>query len=1018
MTLTDFSIKRPVFAWIIMFVLIFFGVLAYFNMEISENPDVDYPTVYVSYEYPGASPEVVENDILIPAESALVAMQGIRVMYSSASRGSGRISLEFDLGKNIDLALQEVNTLVSFAQSSLPDVVNLPTVYKSNVDDRPIMYVGISSPVLKQREIMVVFRDQIQDRLTTVEGVSEVNPFGYQEPILRVDLNPSQLKRYQLTADDVVQAITLQHVEQPAGLIEKGESETSLRIMGEMAKVEEFKRLRITRRGGGANYATIRLEDVANVTEGLENLRQESRVQGSPGISMGIRKQRGVNAAATGQAIRKRIDELNKEYRGVLELGVNFDSTTFIAESIDELVFTLALSAGLTSIVCWLFIGSFSATLNVLLAIPTAIIGSLIFLYLLGFSLNTFSLLGLTLSIGIVVDDAIVMLENITRYMQKGYGRVAAAFKGAREISFAVLATSVALIAIFVPIAFLKGIEGRFFLEFAVALSIAVALSSLEALTLAPMRCSQFLVLQKRRSFLGRAFERFIMRITNAYVRVLTTVIRYKKSTVVLSLLLFGGSMYGLRYIPTELAPDQDRGVIFISARGPEGTNLHYMRPRMLALETMLLNHPMVNRVIVRSGGRGGGQGNTGFAVVVLKPYQERSQGQMEIADELRDKTKDIEGVQFFVNARSGSAFSGRRGNALEFTLFGPDAEKQKELYQRLKAKMDADSDITGTRSDDLILLPEWHIVPDRKMAARYGVEVSEINRTVNSMIQGVIAAQYTSGGRRFDIVVQSDLKYKEDIAQLKNFEVRNYRGELVPLSKVVKIEKGSGPLSLYRENRARGLRVDAGLKEGAIYGTVVSRIQNWAAEILPPAYVLKFEKTPTGELQKILLIMFMGLLVAYLVLAIQFNSFADPAIIFLAVPFALMGALLALFLGGETLNVFSGVGILLTLGIVKKNSILIVEFTNQLRDQGLALQEALVTASKERLRPILMTNLATLAAAIPPAMALGPGNETRIPMALTVIGGVSLSLLVTLLVVPAAFAWVKPKRILIVEDQ
>jgi multidrug efflux pump len=1012
MSLSSISIQRPVFAWILMFALIFFGYLSFRKMGINDNPDVDFPKIQVSYSYEGATPEVIEKDIIETVENVLVSIEGIRNIDSTADRGSASIQLEFEIDRNIDFALQEVQTLLGRAQRSLPGSIDPPVVTKSNAADEPLMYLNLRSEKLTDRELMILYRDIVRDRLSTIEGVAETRAFGFHEPLLRVDLDANKLNKYQLSANDVVTSIEREHKELPAGRLEFEDSEQTLRIMGEAHEVEEFANMVISRRGGSPNFVDIRLKDVANIYEGLENIRRTSYFNGQRALGIAVQKQSGVNAVATADRVKERLSEIAKDLPEGSLLGVNFDRTVFIRESVNELIFTLLLSALLTSLICWLFLGSWSATFNILLAIPTAIIGTFIFIDMLGFTLNTFSLLGLALAIGVVVDDAIIMLENIVRYMQMGWDRVNASFKGAREITFAVIATTAALISIFIPIAFMNSIEGKFFMEFAATLSIAVALSSLEALTLAPMRCAQFLKTEVRDSKFGRAFDSGMNGLRDFYKRTLIWSLAHRWVPLVISIIFFVISMLAVFKLPTEFAPSEDRGVIRAQFIAPDGKSLEYTTRKLLEFEKLVSANPAVDRTFFAAGGFGqGGQSNRGTGIIVLKERDQRTQSQTQAADALREEAKKVEGIKVFLTDRFGGPFGGRRGSPLEFTLNGPDPVKQKEYFKAMQEKMLASQMMVGTRSDDMLTLPEVHIKPNREKAIHRGTEVSEIASVINATFGGVVAGQYTDRSRRFDIWVQLKKEDREKLKDINKLFVRNNRGELLPLIEVVDIEETSGPQQIYREDRIRGLRVDSELATGVTLGQAIIEVRKIAAEILPADYFIRFNETPDSKLYDTLLIMLMGLIIAYMILAIQFNSFIDPFIVYLAIPFGITGSFIGLLLGGQSLNVYSAIGILLTMGIVKKNSILLVEFTNHLRDQGLELKEALAEACPTRLRPILMTTAATLAAAIPPALALGPGNETRIPMALTVLGGVTLSTFFTLYLVPCVYIFINPIR-------
>lgn len=1013
MTLSQISIQRPVFAWILMFGLIFFGVLSFNQMGINENPDVDFPTIRVNYSYPGATPAVVEKDVIEPVESVLVSIEGIRNLSSTADRGSASVQVEFEVNRDIDFALQEVQTLLGRAQRELPDSIDPPVVTKSNAADEPIMYLNITTDSLTDRELMILFRDQIRDRISTVEGVAEIRAFGYHEPMLRVDLDAKKLSDYQLTANDIIQSIQSEHKELPAGRLELGESEDTLRIMGEASKLEEFQNMVISRRGGAPNFASIRLKDVATLYLGVENTRRISRLNGQKAMGMAVQKQRGVNAAATADRVKERLKTINTSLPQGTVMGVNFDRTQFIRESVDELVFTLLLSALLTSLICWMFLGSWSATINILLAIPTAIIGTFIFINWFGFTLNTFSLLGLALAIGVVVDDAIIMLENIVRYFQMGWDRVNAAFKGSREITFAVIATTAALVSIFVPITFLNTLEGKFFFEFAVTISVAVILSSLEALTLAPMRCSQFLRVEPRKTSFGKNFEIGITFLRDKYAKCLSWSLRHRWSVLMGSSLIFIGAMLSLKDLPKEFAPPQDRSVLFCIFLAPDGKSLEYTAGKISEFEKIVSAQSGVARQFMAVGGFGaGGQSNRGNGVIILKNPDERELSQFEIAEQLRKSVKgQLKGIRVFIRDRFGGALGGRRGSPLEFTILGPNPEIQKESYFKMKEEMEKTGLMRGIRSDDVLTLPEVHIIPNREKAIARGVEVSEIAEIVGTTFGGMAATQYTDRSRRFDVWVQLKEKNRQQKADVENILIRNNRGETLPLSEVVDVVSTEGPQKIYREDRIRRVRVDSNLSKGVTQGAAIAEVREIAQKVLPKDYRIDFEETPDSKLFDTMIIMLLGLTIAYMVLAIQFNSFLDPWIVFLAIPFGLTGSFLGLFLGGQSLNVYSVIGILLTMGIVKKNSILLVEFTNQLRDQGKNLNEALKEACPVRFRPILMTTLATLAAAIPPALSFGPGSETRVPMALTVLGGVALSAFFTLFLVPCAYSLIGPKR-------
>ncbi len=1000
-----------------MFTLILFGALGFSKLGINENPDVDYPTISISYEYKGATPEVVEKDILEPVESILVAMQGIKDMTSTAGRGQGRITLEFGLDKDIDFALQEVQTLLGRAQRQLPSTIETPTVTKSNAADDPILYLGLISTKLNERELNVLFKDGVVDQLTTIEGVSEVRAFGSRDPMIKVDVNANKLQKFQLTIADITQTLSRESVELPAGKFETLENETSIRVLGEGKTVNDFKNMIISRRGGKANYTPITLSQVANIHYGVENRTRISRINGIPSLSMPIYKQRGVNAVDVAERVKAKVKEISKSLPDGTSLSVNFDRTAFIRLSINELIQNLIISALLTSLVCWIFLNSISATVNILLAIPTAIIGTFAFMYLFGFTLNTFSLLGMTLAIGIVVDDAIVMLENIVRYAKEGHDKVQAAFKGSKEITFAVLATTAVLIAIFAPITLMPGIEGRFFQEFALTICIAVSLSSLEALTLAPMRCSQFLNITSRGIFIHRWVDNGVAVSRKLYLKCLEYSLLNRVKVLLFSAGFVIVSFLSFFYIDKEFAPEADRSFMFVVFIAPDGKSLDYTDSKVKEYEAIAMKNKNIERIIVAvGGGRGATTGNRGFGVILLKDQSKRSLSQFEVASQLRKELSGIKGIKIIIRDRMGSAIGGRRGSPIEFTVTGPELAIQQDLFSKLQKEMEASKLMVGIRSDDIGQLPEVHIIPNRLKAQQRGVEINTIAETLNAGVGGVSPVKYTENGRRYDVFVQLA---EEDRSErtISSLLLQNNRGEFVSLKDVVKIENAFGPLSIYRENRARGIRVDANLAKDVPQSKAIKFIKDLSLKILPAGYSIKFSKDLDESMFGILLIMLLGLVMAYMLLASQFNSFSDPVTVFLAIPFGLCGAFIALWLSGSTLNIYSMIGILLTIGIVKKTSILIVEFSNQLRKENLETKNAILKACETRFRPILMTTFTTIASALPAAVILGAGSETRQPMALVIIGGVFLSTIFTLIVVPCFYSLIARKQKVILEE-
>jgi hydrophobe/amphiphile efflux-1 (HAE1) family protein len=1022
------AIRNPVFTWMIMAALIVFGGISFSRMGVSQLPDVDFPNVNVSYNLEGAAPEVMETTVVDPVEDVLMSIAGIQNITSNARSGSASINIEFDLNKNIDVAVQEVQTALGRAQRRLPTDIEPAVITKSNPEDQPIIWLAVSSETMSTMDFMAYVRDHLKDKFSTVPGVTEVFMGGYVDPALRVWVSAKKLNQYSLTVEDILSTISTESVELPSGRIETQDKEINVRTLGEANTVEEFQNLVIGRRGGGANFNPIKLGQVTVIEDGLNDIRRKSRAMGKPAIGLGIRKQRGSNAVAVGDAVLKRLEEVRPQLPPGMTIGVNSDSTKFIRESVSELNRTLIEAGLLTALVCWLFLGSWSATLNVILAIPTSIVGSFIVLYACGFTLNTFTLLGLSLAIGIVVDDAIMVLENIVRHREMKKGKVESALEGSKEIYFAAMAATVAIIAIFLPVAFMKGLIGRYFFQFGVTISVAVALSLLEALTLTPMRCSQFLKVEERTSRLGRFVERVFRSLERGYARLIPILIRNRVLTLILALMVFLGSLPLARLLPKEFVPPQDQGSLFIRLQTAEGSSLDFTDLKTMEVEKILGSYKEIERFFVAVGGFGGGQVNTAVSFITMKPKDKRPKdsklgralSQQEFAQILREEFKKLKDVRVFVQDPSLSGFGGGRSFPVDISLRGPDWTKLGELSKEIRAEMEKTGLMVDVDSDYKSGMPEIQVIPDRDKARMFGVSFLDINKTINSLIGGSLAGQFSRDGRRYDVRVRLLAEERDQASSITQLFVRNNRGELIPLSSLVKTEEKMSLQSVSRKDRERAISIYSNLTPGASQTVALDKIDEITKKLLPPGYsVVKGGSSQTFQesMQSLIFALILGVLVSYMVLASQFNSFIDPFTVLLALPFSISGAFFALMATGQSINIYSMIGMILLMGIVKKNSILLVDFTNQFRDKGMDISDALKEACPTRLRPILMTSLATIAGAIPPALSLGAGAESRIPMAVSVIGGVIVSTFLTLLVVPCFYSLVASKTRRVLED-
>lgn len=1017
MTLADISIRNHVFAWILMAALIGFGILCYTGaggvfrgLGISQNPDVDYPIVNVGVSWEGASPEIMESDVVDPLEDACSTVEGVVQMSSTARQGSASITLEFEIGRNIDAALQDVQTKVSQAVHDLPREMDPPNISKTNPEDQPIIRLALSGdrpPLFLADYVRNVIRPQLQ----MIDGVGEIHVFGFRDRNVRVWYDAARLEAQGMTVLDVNRAIAREHQEVPAGRIESGEREMNVRAEGEAIDISSFRDLVVTYAQG----APVRLKDVAVVEDGLEDRRRLNRAMGETSIGFGITKLRGANAVQVGRDVKARMATLAAQLPEGMKLDVNWDTTVFVERSIREILFTLLLAALLTGLVCWLFLGSWSTTVNILLAIPTSILGTFIVIYFLGFTLNTYTVLGLTLVVGIVVDDAIMVLENIYRHREQGEGKVKAASLGAREITFAAAATTLAIVAIFLPVAFMKGIIGKFFFQFGVTISVAVLISLLEALTLAPMRCSQFLEVEHR-GRLGRTMDAIFQRLATGYSRALAPTLAHRGRVLAGSLLFFALSLGTIFFLRQEFTPSQDMSRFTLRFSTPVGTSLDATDRYFRQIESRMIARP---EVTLFAGSVGGGSDvNSGQAYVnLLEPRErpvDRKSGrrptQLEIMDDVRRELASIPGGRVMLQDISQTGFSPSRGGGfpVEFNIRGPNWEVLATSAREIAERMRNSGLVTDVDSDYRVGMPEVRVIPDRNRAADLGVSMATIGETVNAAIGGARVGKFKDQGRRFDIrarLLAPQRERPEDIARLL---VRTGSGELVRLGDLIRIEQSPTLQAITRRDRERAITIFANVSRGVSQAKAVDGSLAVAREVLPDGYravVSGSTKAFRESFESLWFAFGLGLVMAYMVLASQFNSFSHPVTVLLALPFSVSGALLALWIGGQSLNVYSMLGLILLVGIAKKNSIMLVDFTNQMRRRGLDRQSALLEACPIRLRPILMTSIATIAGALPPALAIGPGAEVQRPMALALVGGMAVSTLLTLFVVPAGYS-------------
>ncbi|AGC45293.1 AcrB/AcrD/AcrF family efflux transporter inner membrane protein [Myxococcus stipitatus DSM 14675] len=998
MSLTEACIKKPVLAWMIMAATIVFGLVAAGRIGVSQFPDVDYPTINISVSWEGANPEAVESDVIEPIEEAVTQVEGVTSIISTARQGSANITVELDLSRNVDAALQDVQAKVSQAQRQLPEDIDPPIVTKTNPEDNPIIQVGVSGP-FSQQVVSDFARYRVKEKLQTVPGVGEVQMGGSLERNIRIWVDSNKLDALGLTVTDITSALQREHVELPAGRIETAGREVNVRVLGEALDLETLRKIVLREQGGQPVY----LHDVALVEDGFEDVRRMARVNGTPAQGLGIKKQRGANAVAVAKGIRAELARIQKEAPEGMDVAVRFDSTQFIEESVHEIEFELLLACILTAFVCWLFLGSLSSTMNVVLAIPMSLLGTVAVIYFLGFTLNTFTLLGLALAVGIVVDDAIMVLENIFRHAEEGKDRVSAAREGTAEITFAALAATMAVIAIFLPVVFMKGIIGKFFLQFGVTLCVAVLLSYVEAITLAPARCAQLLKTSREgRSKVGVWVDKAFTKLEHVYGRALGWALKRPWRVLGGALLILGASVFAFRALPSEFVPSQDQSRLMVRMQTAVGSSIEETNQLMQRAEAFAASRPEVLSVFALVGAGGA---NGGFMMLTLKPPDERMP-QAEFQQVLRKELNSYPGLRAVVQDLSQQGFSSQRGFPVEFSVRGSDWDELVKSSQEMREKVQASGKVVDVDTDYQVGMPELRIMPDRARAADLGVPMQAVATTINALVGGVRVGKYSTGGRRIDVrlrLMAGQRSRPEDLALLK---VRTASGALVPLSTLVEQEERPALQAITRRDRERAISIFANVAPGSNQEDALAMVERLAKDlpggvrVVPGGASVAFR----DSMSSLFFALFLGIGVAYMVLGAQFNSFLHPVTVLTILPLSVAGAAFALLGTGSTLNIFSMIGLLLLMGIVKKNSIILVDYALQQRELGLNAVEAMARAGPVRLRPILMTSTATMMAAVPAALALGAGSETRAPMSIAVLGGLSVSTVLSLVVVPAFY--------------
>ncbi len=1010
MTLSDVSVRRPVFASVISLLLIAFGALSFMNLPLRELPNIDPPVVSVQTSYRGASAAVIESRITQPIEGQLAGIEGIDVITSSSADGRSNITIEFTLDRDIEAAANDVRDAVSRIVNELPEGVDPPQVEKADADSDVIMWLNLASSNMSIMELSDYADRYVVDRLSTVSGVSRVNLGGAQRYSMRIWLDRTALAARGLTVTDVETALRAENVELPAGRLESETRDFTVRLDRAYRTADEFAALPVSK---GADGHVIRLGEVAKVEVAPAQRRVMFRGNGVPQVGLGIVRQSTANTLDVAEGIKAQVREINATLPEGMELVVGFDSSIFVAAAVNEVYRVLIEALIIVVVVIFLFLGTIRAALIPAVTVPVCLMGAFIALDALGLSINLLTLLALVLAIGLVVDDAIVVLENVQRRIGLGEPPAIAAARGTKQVAFAVIATTTVLIVVFVPILFLQGNVGRLFYELAIAISAAIFFSGLVALTLTPMMCSKLLSARTAESRLSRRVEAITHWFERGYRRALGVVVDRSWVAAVVVLAAFA-AIYGLlRLVPTELAPNEDRARLFVQAQGPEGNSFDATAKTMLQIEAILLkmmeeSGGEIRRIITRAPqGWGGGEDfSGGNNVVVLAPWGERDRTADEIQAEITRRLAVIPGMR--ANATSPQGFGQRGGNnPLSFILLGNDYDELIRWRDLLLARLADNPRIVNPQANLRETRPQFFVEIDKERAADLGVSVQQIGRTLETMMGSRRVTTYSDRGEEYDVYLQATDEERRGPQDLTNVFVRSESGALIPLASVIRVSETAGPSSLARFNRLRAITINAGLAPGYALGDAIAYIETAAREVLPDTARFDYGGATREYMQSssALYVTFgIALLVVFLVLAAQFESFVHPMVILLTVPLGVAGALFGLWAVGSSLNIYSQIGIVILIGLASKNGILIVEFVNQLRDEGRSFRDAVIEASAIRFRPIVMTSLATVAGAVPIALATGAGAASRETIGIVIVSGVSFATLLTLFVIPAAY--------------
>ncbi len=1004
MWISDTAIKRPVTTIILMGALLIFGYLAFSRMGIDQFPEVDFPVITVTTSYPGASPEVMDQDVTNNLEEQINTISGIKDISSQSYDGLSIIAVQFVLSKDANVASEEVRAKVDLAKQNLPIDIQPPIVQKLDVNSSPIVWISVSGNV-PYLQLSQYADKTLKQQLQTVSGVGNIEVAGLREREIRVWVKPKKLYARGLTTADVINAIRTNHLQLPGGRIEQPNKEYSIKVQGEYLTPQGLENLVVK----SVNGKTVYLKDVAKVESGTEDYRTIAHFDGVPTIGLGVRKQTGSNTVAVAEAVKAKLKLLAGNAPKGINVKIASDNSKFILGSIDGAEFDIILGVILTALIMFFFLRNLRITLISVVSIPVSLIGGFIIMNALDFTINTLTMLALSLAVGLVIDDTIVVLENIFRHVEEGVDSMEAAHIGTSEVGFAVLAATSTVVAVFLPVAFMKGIIGRFFFQFGMAVAVTVTISLFVSFTLTPFLCSRLLKHEKKHSKFYTTTERFFKWLENTYIKTLRWGTNHRWSVLGIALVAFIGGMLLLPFIGTEFIPKSDQSQFQVSFEMPTGTAIDAMNKRLYSLESDLFKYRQVESVFSSVGSGASQEVNKGSLVVNLVPKGDRSLGQQDVMDKVRNElTKQYPNMIVAVEPVSNVGGGGRRAD-VQYIIQGPSLQKLNEISQHVISDLKKDNRFVDLDTDLRLNKPDINVDIDRDLAYNLGVNVQSISSEIYALFGGNDVAKYTHNGYRYKIRVKAQGDFRDNPQNIDDIEARSSSGKLIKAANLVTYKVGEGPSSVNRYDRIHAVNLYANVTNGLTSGEGLQIVGEEVHKYLPKngEYTTSLGGSSQNQQESfgyMLQALEISILVIYMVLAIQFESFIHPFTIMISLPLTMIGVFGGLFISGTTLNIFSFIGVIMLVGLVVKNAILLVDVANHQRTQGKDKVEAMIIAGRLRLRPILMTAFAVIFALIPVALALSEGGESRQPLGVAVVGGMITSTFLTLLVIPVIY--------------